>query len=382
MKKILICNLYKHYTINSIVKAFSELGCAVCIKDYFTPADKYHDAKLEMMLANDISAVKYDFIFTVNYSPIIADICYNHNVTYVSWTYDTPMDLYSTDTMDNPTNLIFIFDNGEYQKYKNIGLDTVYYLPLASDFFSLKSSINEYKYDISFIGNLYKATYPKIKDMLDDYKIGYLDGIIAAQRGIYGSYFVLDLLKDQISTVNEINNDTKLTLLPEQLSYSMAAYMTYLDRLSLLSVMSKRYKTAFATGAVDKGEKSILGKVIHLPKMDYYREMPDLFRCSRINLNPPFRAVWSAIPQRALDIMSCGGFLLSGFTQELSYYFKDGEELVLYDSIEDAVSKADFYLKHDDLRKKICSAGYARVKADFNYKERVSTILRFVDGDR
>ena len=109
--------------------------------------------------------------------------------------------------------------------------------------------------------------------------------------------------------------------------------------------------------------------------------MPCFFRVSKINLNPPFRAVWSAIPQRALDIMSSGGFLLSGYTEELSYYFENGRELVLYDSIEDAAAKAEFYLKHDDLRDKIRTAGTEKVRKDFTYTDRIQKIINTIEGN-
>ncbi|WP_175494489.1 glycosyltransferase family protein [Oribacterium sp. WCC10] len=332
-------------------------------------------------MEKDIEDSSWDFIFTVNFCPLVSVVCHKLGVRYVSWTYDTPMNIERTDELCYPTSYIFIFDHAEYVKYRNQGMDNVYYLPLASGFSSTFSDANDcyYKYDVSLIGNLYKSTYPVIKEKLDKYYTGYLDGIMTAQRGIYGSYFVLDLLKEQNTDVENINKLTGFNLSPEQLSYSLAAYMTYLDRLSILAVMSNRYKTALVTGSLEKSEKELLKQVSILPKMDYDSEMPKLFGMSKINLNPPFRAMYSGIPQRALDIMSCGGFLLSGYTQELAYYFEDGNELVLYDSIEDAVEKAGFYLKHDELRDKIRRAGQEKVKTDFGFSDRISVIAETMD---
>jgi len=305
-------------------------------------------------------------------------VCYRNGIKYVSWTYDTPMNLRSTETMENPNNYIFIFDKGEYQKYKKIGLDTVYYLPLATDFGTHIEENSDYEYDITFLGNLYRSTFPSIKEKLDKYHVGFLDGIITAQRGLYGCYIVLDLLKEQKEEIKTINELTGFDLIPEQLSYSIASYITYLDRLSLLSIMSNRFNTALATGHLEKEERKLMPKLKVLPGMDYYDEMPFLFRKTKINLNPPFRAMWSAIPQRALDIMSSGGFLLSGYTEELSYYFENGRELVLYDSIEDAVAKAEFYLKNDDLREEIRKAGAEKVNRDFTYEGRLQEILEII----
>ncbi len=375
MKSILVCNIFKHYTIKSIKKAFEKSGYKIEEKNYYTPEDIYHDEKLEGLIQADICSNHYEFIFTVNYSPIVSSVCYKNNLKYVSWTYDTPMNLPSKETMDNPSNYIFIFDHGEYLKYKEEGLETVYYLPLATDFEELLSFVQDYKYDVSLLGNLYRSTYPGLKEMLDEYQAGFLDGIITAQRKIYGSYFIPELLKNQISEVEAINKTTGFELSPEQLSYSLASYITYMDRLTLLMIMSKRFNTALVTEAITGYEKEILQKVTVLPKMDYYKEMPYFFRSTKINLNPPFRAVWSAIPQRALDIMGSGGFLLSGYTEELSYYFENGRELVLYDSIEDAVAKADFYLKHDDLRDKIRISGTEKVRKDFTYMDRIYKMI-------
>ncbi len=376
-KKIFFCNLFKYYTMSFICRGFEELGCSVMVKNYNSPKDKFMDPELEEKLSKDIEFVNPDFVLTVNYSPIVSRACYKSNVRYAAWTYDTPMDIPNTDTMDNPTNHIFIFDHGEYIKYKNMGFDTVYYLPLASGFYDKPMAFhkNEYLYDVSLVGNLYKATFPYLKEKLDEYHTGFLEGIMTAQREVYGSYFILDLLRERQDEVKNINKISGLKLSPEQISYSLAAYMTYLDRLSLMALMSKRFNTALFTVGMDEREKELMKELKILPKVDYYKEMPEVFRKSRINLNPPFRAVWSAIPQRALDIMSSGGFLLSGFTEELSYYFKDGEDLILYDSIEDAVAKAGFYLHHEDARERIKMAGYEKVKAGFRYEDRLKVII-------
>ena len=383
MKSILVCNIFKHYTTKSIKKAFENSGYKIEEKNYYTPDDFYHDEKLESLIQNDIKSTHYDFIFTVNYSPIISSICYKNNLKYVSWTYDTPMNLPSQETMNNPTNYIFIFDHGEYLKYMEEGLETVHYLPLATDF-ETPPCLNDndnYSYDVSLLGNLYRSTYPELRKKLNEYQTGFLDGIITAQRKIYGSYFIPELLKHQNSEVETINKATGFDLTPEQLSYSLASYITYMDRLSLLSILSTRFNTALVTSSITEYEKNIMPKLTVLPKMDYNKEMPCFFRVSKINLNPPFRAVWSAIPQRALDIMSSGGFLLSGYTEELSYYFENGRELVLYDSIEDAAAKAEFYLKHDDLRDKIRTAGTEKVRKDFTYTDRIQKIINTIEGN-
>ena len=367
------------YTTNSIVKAFKKFGFMVKENNYYIGNEISDEEKFERMLLSDLKSDNYDFVFTINYSPIVSKTCYKSNCKYVSWTYDTPMNLFSMETLDNPNNYVFIFDNAEYQKYKREGLDTVYYLPLATGFASDSYKIITYDYEVSFLGNLYRSTYPYLKEKLDEYHKWFLDGIITSQRNIYGSYFILDVLKAQESEIKDINRMIGIYLLPEQLSYSLAAYITYLDRLSILSIMSRQFNTALVTDSLEKEEIKLMSKLTVLPKKDYYNEMPEFFRKTKINLNPQFRAVWSAIPQRALDIMSSGGFLLSGYTEELAYYFENGKELILYDSIEDAVEKAYYYLKNDEIREEIKKAGYRKTNKYFTYENRIKEILQVID---
>ena len=109
--------------------------------------------------------------------------------------------------------------------------------------------------------------------------------------------------------------------------------------------------------------------------VDYMTQMPQVFAASKINLCPVLKANKSGIPLRALDIMGCGGFLLSSFQPELYEYFEDGTECVMYTSLQDAVEKAAFYLQNEELRKQIAAAGVARIERDFSYEDRIEKLL-------
>ena len=94
-----------------------------------------------------------------------------------------------------------------------------------------------------------------------------------------------------------------------------------------------------------------------------------------MNLCPVLKANRTGIPLRALDIMGCGGFLLSSYQQELDEYFLDGEECVMYSSIEDALAKADFYLKNTELREKITASGMKKIREQFRYEDRIEKLI-------
>ena len=109
--------------------------------------------------------------------------------------------------------------------------------------------------------------------------------------------------------------------------------------------------------------------------VNYQFEMPKVFKSTAINLNISLRCIVTGIPQRCLDIMASHAFLLSNYQPELAEYFNEGEEIAMYSSMEEAVDKCDYYLKHPDIRKKIAAMGYKKVKKEFRFEERLREIF-------
>ena len=68
--------------------------------------------------------------------------------------------------------------------------------------------------------------------------------------------------------------------------------------------------------------------------------------------------------------------MLSNYQPELAEYFSDGQDVIMYESIEDALSKADYYLKHEEPRARIAQNGYQKVISHFTYPDRITTMLK------
>ena len=143
----------------------------------------------------------------------------------------------------------------------------------------------------------------------------------------------------------------------EALSYAMAAQITREDRLLALKLLSGHYDVKLFS----REQNQLLDKVTYMGTADYDSEMPMVFKASDINLNMTLRCIKSGIPLRALDIMGAGGFLLSNYQPELAECFIDGEEVVMYESIEDMYAKVSYYLANPDLRTEIARRGHAKV---------------------
>nr|MCR5733353.1 glycosyltransferase [Lachnospiraceae bacterium] len=108
---------------------------------------------------------------------------------------------------------------------------------------------------------------------------------------------------------------------------------------------------------------------------EYYRTMPKVFANSRINLNITLRSIHTGIPLRALDIMGCGGFLLSDYQAELAENFEEGREMVMFRDLDDCLAKIEYYLSHEDERRQIAQTGKKAVLERFDMKDQLSKLF-------
>ena len=66
----------------------------------------------------------------------------------------------------------------------------------------------------------------------------------------------------------------------------------------------------------------------------------------------------------------------------MNEFYQDGKQMVQYESVEDAVDKAKYYLEHDDLRQKIASMGQIETLENHNMENCLENIFKTagIDG--
>lgn len=347
---------------------------------FFGDEDKFHNERFEAKLRKQFDKRNYDLVISTNFYPVVARYCHELGLKYIAWSYDTPMNMLPCDEMKYATNYIFLFDRIEVEQYRNLGLDRFYHMPLAVDTDRLDryKASEKYSGEVSFVGKLYRPQLQKIKIGLDQNLIAYIDKLVHIQRDIMDRYVLDDLISQPI--IDEMNRQYRekcrtLQIRKEHLSFTVSEYVTYVDRIVLLEMMARRFDTHFYTYEVTEDEKELLKNVKIHGEINYFTDMPVMFKSSKINLCTSLRAARSAIPLRALDIMGCGAFLLSSPQPELLEYFEDGKNVAVYHSNEEAVEKADYYLKHEDERNRLARSGYEKVKREFRYEDRFRKIF-------
>ena len=144
-----------------------------------------------------------------------------------------------------------------------------------------------------------------------------------------------------------------------------------IERRRALIELSKRY----SVNVYSNSDVSDLLRVRYCGSVDYWSEMPKVFRASKINLNFTIPNIKSGIPLRIWDGLGSGGFLLTNYQAELPYYFEEGRDLVCFDGVDDLREKVGYYLTHEDERQEIARNGYEKVREKHSYIERIQTIL-------
>lgn len=317
----------------------------------------------------------YTDVLSVNFSPLISGLCEEFGIVYTAWVYDSPLHIRNIDSLRNSCNRIFFFDKGQAEIHRKEGVNAVH-LPLAVDvevfrIDASKREKEEYRTDVSLVGKLYQTEYSYFTAPLQEYTKGYLEGIVNAQAKIYGGYIIPELITDELLT--QMNKDYAkvatdgFTMGRRELEFMLACETTGRERYMALALLSAHYHVDLYSTDKDKRLKNVRFRGY----ADYYKEMPFIFSQSRINLNISLKTIRTGIPLRVIDVLGCGGFVLSNYQEELMEYFNVGEELIIYDNIEDLFYKTKYYLEHEDERKKIALAGFERVKRDFTFRERL-----------
>ena len=80
---------------------------------------------------------------------------------------------------------------------------------------------------------------------------------------------------------------------------------------------------------------------------------------------------------RTFEIAMCGGLQIAPYVEELSAYFKDGEEIILCKDDEEFISKSKFYLRPENgsLRLKMKHNARKRAEAEHSWHHRFSAVL-------
>ncbi len=385
LKKILL--VLMNIMTESLPDILQEIGYAV-VRWKTTIADDYDKSADEL---NDILDNSYYAVMMYDFIPQFANVCYDKDIYYISWIVDCPHFSLRSKSVYYHKNRIFTFDKIQYEWLKNRGVDNSFYLPLGADvrFFDriLRQNIGGHKNqaDVCFMGNLYNGTdrnlFSQI-NFLPPYINGFFNGLMQAQKKIYNNIINKESIPDDIwcelkKYIKFEVQETDEEFYEEQIINMLQSEVTCRERCQAVSLLNRFFDFSLYTSS----NTDFDSKILNLGYLDYETQMPFVFSSSKVNLNITLRTITSGIPLRALDIMACGGFLLSNYQPELYEYFVDKKECVFFYDLEDMVEKTRYYLNSDEERRKIARAGYEKVKRDFSLEKQLLQLQQILEDN-
>lgn len=376
---------WKAYNQYDLIKNLEQRGhCVDEIQGELESFEK--DVLFEKRLKRRLDNHSYDLVLTVNYFPLISDVCQEYGIRYLSWCCDSPISAMYNQSIFNQVNTILTFDKIDQMTFEEMKAP-VEYLPLCADVERIDAITGQVKAgsgnDISFIGSMYnKNSYDEVYPHMTEYMKGYFDCAMKMQMNVYGKYLLDDVLDgDMLSELTKkfvlqkgekSFSDLSLIFSTTILSYKIAQ----MERKNVLSALSTQHKVDVYT---DDDTVKFLNGVNH-GTADYWSEAPAIFKSSKINLNLTIRSIRSGIPLRVWDIMAAGGLCVTNYQAELPWYFKDGEDIVWFKSREELFEKTKYYLSHEQERERIALAGYDKIKKYHTYRHRLDSIAEIIPG--
>lgn len=380
--KILFC-VWKSICEPGLILTMKKCGYTV---DEFT--EEYHSVDydteyIKKMAAHIQTTGKPDYVFSVNFIPVISRLCNKLHITYISWTADCPCITLYSETLSYPCNEVFLFDKLQVEKFTPFNPGHIHHLPLGCDTSTLdlpisQKDIEQFSCDVSFIGSLYteNCKYDTVAPKIPDYMKGYVEGLLSAQQNVWGYNFIEDSISEAFAeefrtyadwaTPPDYREDTIGIVADQYLGYKCTA----LERTATMRAVSDVFQTDIYTLSDTSGIPNINNR----GPADSGWMMPRIFKCSKINLNITLRSIKSGIAQRVFDVVGAGGFLITNYQPEIAEYFEDGVDLVMYESIPDLISKIEYYLSHEEERHKIAEHGKKTLLNNFIYEMRIHEI--------
>ncbi len=352
-----------------------------------------NDEEMER-LASYVKGHKITHLMSIHLIYNLAYVAYQTGIKYVSMIWDAPyIKLYTPfGRMDNC--YFSVFDKLDCERFRTAGIPHILYQPLAVNQDNLRKwnlitrMAGTYKDEISFVGSLYDQNsydkeLEKMPRHLQDYFISIFEEAAFRWDGvnrIYGKTdrAILDCIR---RTVPEFDLDNKYDI--EDVAYFEILYLirkiANIERTCVLNILGEMFPvTLYTNGGTDV---SMLPNVKVMPPVEPGKPLLKVYTCSKINLNISLKGIEGGTPQRVMDIMGAGGFMMTNYCAETAELFEEDKEIVMFKTPEELVEKSGYYLSHDEEREKIAKAGYEKVLNCYTYEKKLKRLMEWVEGE-
>ncbi len=351
-----------------------------------------YDPVFRREMTQNIRDTQADLVFSLQFFPILSNICEQQNIPYVCWCYNTTDNLLLlNNSIINPCNVIFHADSQWIEKLQRLGCKQVYYLPWAASslYTSLLSDVLVPKNDVTCLDPISTDThlaYLKLQAQTDPRTRGFLEGLLQAQEMIYGFNFLEN-------ACNQTVMQALCTAYPLSISRKTLASLEEVYAFELLYPAVTKRETAHLLATLDH-ENTIqtclytkrtelekhFNRISVLPFPETPTAIGTTYQTSKINLLISSREIQNGVPAQAFQILGCGGFLLTNFQNDFISLFEPDNDYVYYESCDDMLDKIHYYLTHEDERNQIAQNARKKILQHHTFAYRMHEMFDILQG--
>ncbi|MFH1148477.1 MAG: glycosyltransferase [Pseudomonadota bacterium] len=334
------------------------------------------------------------FLFAINYTNGLAELCRRTGIDLVCWEIDPATDRLKPCGSGEEVH-VFTYRKRNVDRFRRAGFRNAEHLPLASNTgkrFPVRPSDpekNSHSASLSFVGSSMLEQAESFRTIFLNYYRNFkggapqaweegnrrLEDVLYRQREDFSLYTIPDLLQEYFPGLDDHVLNLPEAYDPFILVGEIAAAekrLNYLARLSQTNVSVKVWG--------DPGWKSIEPHGIkYMGYAGHHREINSIYANSLINIDVNRIYQMDIVPMRIFDILACGGFVLAEHSDELTELFKVGYEVEAYRTFDELTEKAAYYLGHRDEAQEIAGRGMAAVRSRHTINSRIEYMLRAIE---
>lgn len=373
-----------------LIHAFEKRGVEVLQEDLvqdLTPEGHIREMFSLERVQSLLDSFKPDFVLSINGSGldnngVISREYERRSIPFLTWFLDRPLAADIGDKYAKQNSHLFTFDKIYVDGLKEVGFESVHYLPLATNpdrFKPLAGIPREEK--VCFIGELDYRTIQYLTRNID----AMLEG---ADESFYRC--IEKAIREQLRRAGEdtwqivegalkeggISTDGFPQVFRDMLEGFVEREAGLRLRLETMDAVCGRFP------AVVYGDE-LWGKVQgerFCGRVDYHTdEIVHIYNRYAIHLSLSKFQLRTAINQRPFDVPASGGFLITDLRDDLYRLFSP-EEMVSFRDTQDLLEKIGIFMKDAGLREEYARKARQRVLDEHTYEKRVDQILKIAGG--
>lgn len=375
----------KFRVTDEILDALAEMGKEVSV---FASAPA-----LGELLANEAGCI--DCVLDINFHEEVREICVKYDKPYAAWSFDSGIRNVIKTTLKTElrkNDFLFLFNYTDYLDCSLVHRNT-FYLPFSvADKYITPPRENDFAYDVLIIMSTYRQEVRNCEKSFRDTLANESDEVNKK------TYEFLKSMMDHVVEKHEYIIDRNLMndFIDEIISscgfdpFNEKQRAVFCDQFG--QILSSRQREICALELCRSGKKiDIFGDddwreiIKDQASCTYhgrapYEKLCSLYNTAKININLTQIQNIAGIPQRVMQLLAAGAFVLTNHNEFISMTFTPGIHLETFRTFEELNAKVDYYLKHEDARRKIAAAGQMEFINRHRMKDKLNTIFRELSG--